>query len=157
MRAAVVRRARFERPTAWSTDHDHNDERTLALPGAEVIGQMYHDAKSFRSASRRVPVRPRPFLTRRCVAGYNSGVDPEALREFAGRDWQRTETSKVDYWSTRFRQEPLSTWYAAQGLLAYVRQLRPSFPSDEARDEDFHDHLAFRSRLDRAAHAFARR
>jgi hypothetical protein len=84
-------------------------------------------------------------------------VDHEAVREFASRDWQSAGAAKVDYWSMRFQQEPLSTWYAAQGLLAYVRQLRPTFPSDDARKEDLHDHLTFCSRLDRASHAFTRR
>jgi hypothetical protein len=84
-------------------------------------------------------------------------VDRETLRAFASRDWHSTRASKAEYWSTRFRQDPLSTWHAAQGLLAYVRRLRPSFPSEAARDEDFHAHIALRSRLDRVAHAFARR
>jgi hypothetical protein len=90
-------------------------------------------------------------------AGYNSTVDRKALRAFASRDWQSAITSKAEYWSTRFRQDPLSTWHAAQGLLEYVRRLRPSFPSEAARDEDLRAHIALRSRLDRAAHAFARR
>jgi hypothetical protein len=90
-------------------------------------------------------------------AGYNSTVDREALRAFASRDWQSAVTSKAEYWSTRSRQNPLSTWNAAQGLLAYVRRLRPSFPSEAARDEDLDAHIALRARLDRAAHAFTRR
>jgi hypothetical protein len=84
-------------------------------------------------------------------------VDREKLRAFASRDWQSASTSKAEYWSTRFRQDPLSPWDAAQGLLAYVRRLRPSFPSEAARDEDLLAHVSLRSRLDRAAHAFARR
>ena len=93
----------------------------------------------------------------RLTAGYNSAVDREQLRAFASRDWQSALASKAEYWSTRFRQDPLSTWHAAQGLLAYVRRLQPEFPSEAMRDEDLRAHIALRSRLDRAAHAFARR
>lgn len=84
-------------------------------------------------------------------------VDRDAMRAFVRRDWQTAAESKADYWASRFRENPLSTWDAAQALLTHVRRIRPSFPSDELRDADFRDHLTLRSRLDRAAHAFANR
>jgi hypothetical protein len=84
-------------------------------------------------------------------------VDRDAMRAFVSRDWQGAAESKAEYWAARFRENPQSTWDAAQALLAHVRRIRPSFPSDELRDADFRDHLTLRSRLDRAAHAFANR
>jgi hypothetical protein len=119
----------------------------IALESGNPLGCSGHRAPSLLHPSR-LDGHP---------AGYNSTVDRKALRAFASRDWQSAINSKAEYWSTRFRQDPLSTWHAAQGLLAYVRRLRPSFPSEAARDEDLHAHIALRSRLDRAAHAFARR
>ena len=84
-------------------------------------------------------------------------VDQQALRDFASRDWSSVASTKTAHWAQMHRENPRAVWDSAQALLAHVRRLRPDFPTDEEREADLRDHLALRSRLDRAAHAFSRR
>lgn len=84
-------------------------------------------------------------------------MDPEKIRAFVQRDRQHLEALKANYWAERFRLDVRSTWDAAQALLDYARRVRPPFPSDAERSADFTAHVSLRTRLDRAAHAFASR
>ncbi len=80
------------------------------------------------------------------------------LESFARREWPRVAVSKRAYWAERYRQEGWrATWDAAQALLAHVRSVQPDFPSERDRALDLAHHLALRARLDKTAHAFARR
>lgn len=88
---------------------------------------------------------------------YNSSVEPREIEAFVGRDWEGAAALKASHWPDRFRREGWrEVWNAAQSLLLHVRAVRPDFPSDRERDEDFEHHLTLKSRLDRAAHAFSR-
>jgi hypothetical protein len=85
-------------------------------------------------------------------------MDPRAVRTFVARRWADVAASKRAYWVAQFDYEGgQSVWTAAQGLLAYARRIRPDFPTASDRERDRRDHEALRARLDRAAHAFARR
>ena len=85
-------------------------------------------------------------------------MDHGSLRRFARRDWKALAASKTSYWAARAREAGgHPTWDAAQALLAHARAVRPEFPTDEERRRDFASHLALRERLDRVAHAVARR
>jgi len=80
------------------------------------------------------------------------------VRTFVSRDWAATAASKRRYWAESFRRDGgQAVWAAAQGLLSHARRVRPDFPTAHDRARDRKDHVALRSRLDRAAHAFTRR
>jgi len=83
-------------------------------------------------------------------------MDPEALREFARRDWDAAAASKAHYWALRYRLEgSRPAWEASAALLAQLRRHRPDFPTPRDREADLQHHLRLRALLDRAAHAFA--
>ena len=84
-------------------------------------------------------------------------MNPRAIEEFVRRDWQRAGASKAEYWAGRFREDRRATWDAAQALLTHARLVNPPFPAARDRELDLASHFSIRSRLDRAAHAFARR
>jgi hypothetical protein len=84
-------------------------------------------------------------------------MDRQAIREFVSRDWQSASRAKAEYWAGLYRDDPDALWDSAQALLAHVRRIQPDFPTDQARRADLSSHLSLRSRLDRAADAFARR
>ncbi|HEY7569536.1 MAG TPA: hypothetical protein VH762_18280 [Gemmatimonadaceae bacterium] len=84
-------------------------------------------------------------------------MDARTIREFVSRDWQSASRAKADYWVALYRDNPDALWDSVQALLAHVRRVQPDFPSDEAREADLSSHLALRSRLDCAAHAFSGR
>ena len=85
-------------------------------------------------------------------------MDPRTVREFVARNWDETASAKRAYWADRFCREGWqSVWTAAQGLSAHARLIQPDFPTARDRERDWLDHAAVRARLDRAAHAFARR
>jgi hypothetical protein len=83
-------------------------------------------------------------------------VDSRAIRAFVDRDWQGIAVSKTAYWGDRFRQDWRITWDAAQALLIHARRVGAP-PADGDRALDLEAHRSLRARLDRAAHAFARR
>lgn len=90
--------------------------------------------------------------------GYNTRMNPEDVRAFVQRDWDAVAASKIAYWADRFRQEGWRpAWNAADALLVDMRRLRPDYPDDDERTLDFSAHVTLRSRLDRAADAFAGR
>ena len=84
-------------------------------------------------------------------------MEPHALREYFRRDRDSVATAKLEYWGRVFRDSPQIVWESAQALLAHVREIRATYPSDAERDADLRDHLALRARLDRAADALSRR
>jgi hypothetical protein len=85
-------------------------------------------------------------------------VDRHFIEQFARRDWQSAGASKDAYWAERFKRDGAQpAWEASQALLAYVRRLKPEFPTARDRDLDLAHHLELRLRLARAAHALARR
>lgn len=85
-------------------------------------------------------------------------VDQSALRQFAQRDWSATAAAKLDYWAERYQsQGPAAARQAATQLWQHARAVQPGFPTDADRGRDLADHIDLRERLDRAAHALARR
>ena len=79
------------------------------------------------------------------------------MRAFLERDHEAVDALKGEYWADRFRADWRSTWDASQALLAHARSLRPEYQSDGDREADLAAHISLRARLDRAAHALARR
>ncbi|MBI2186332.1 MAG: hypothetical protein HYU37_04320 [Acidobacteria bacterium] len=84
-------------------------------------------------------------------------MDERAIREFVNRRWHEVAAAKTAFWAGRFAEDRQVSWRAAQALLQHVRRVQPAFPDDRGRDADLDGHLLLRARLDRAAHAFARR
>jgi hypothetical protein len=84
-------------------------------------------------------------------------MDAHAVREFLARDWDAVADARRDHWAALFNRDPRALWGASQGLLAHVRSLRPDFPTNEDREADLGVHIAVRSQLDAAAHAFTGR
>jgi len=84
-------------------------------------------------------------------------MDERAIREFMNRRWQEVADARTAFWAGRFAQDREVSWRVAQALLDHVRRLQPAFPDGRERDADLAGHLMLRARLDRAAHAFARR
>ena len=74
-----------------------------------------------------------------------SDVTADQIREYASRDWALKARSKEDHWiaqrSTMTHGEALAM---ADGLRQFSRRLRPDWPSEADRAEDFaaHDRLA---------------
>ena len=79
------------------------------------------------------------------------------MRAFLERDHEAADALKREYWAERFRADWRSTWDVSQSLLAHARSVRPEYPSDGDREADLAAHILLRARLDRAAHALARR
>jgi len=84
-------------------------------------------------------------------------MDPRAVEAYMRRDWDLVAASKRAHWATRFREDWLAPWRAAQQLFDHIRAVQPDFPSDQQRRSDLAAHLVLREQFDRAAHAFARR
>jgi hypothetical protein len=85
-------------------------------------------------------------------------MDPEAIRDFARRDWAAAAASKAAYWAGRYRVEGWqAAWNAANGLLLDMRGARPGYPSADDRARDLDAHLRLRHRIDRVADALAGR
>lgn len=80
-------------------------------------------------------------------------LDPEGLRSFARRDWQRVE------WLSRqahAAQSPEERIRLAISLYEGSRATRPGWPDDTERRADLESHLRMRHLLDRAAHVGTR-
>ena len=84
-------------------------------------------------------------------------MDERAIRAFVNRRWHEVADARTAFWAGRFAQNRDVSWRAAQALLHHVRRVQPAFPDDRERNADLAGHLMLRARLDRAAHAFARR
>jgi hypothetical protein len=82
-------------------------------------------------------------------------LDPEALRAYANRAWQRASALKGQHWARELAERgPLATFAASQLLMAHMRHVRPDWPSERERDEDFAHHIALKRVIDLAAGAF---
>ena len=85
-------------------------------------------------------------------------MEPDDLRDFVERRWDRKEALKRRYWAERHRAEgPDSTLAVSDGLRGHLRDLRPDWPTAEDRAADLRHHLSLIAKLDRAAHAFSDR
>ncbi len=86
-----------------------------------------------------------------------SDVTADQLREYAGRDWTLKERSKEEHWiahrATMTHGEALTL---AEGLRQFSRTLRPDWPSEADRAEDFAAHERLAGLLERAAQRIAR-
>jgi hypothetical protein len=85
-------------------------------------------------------------------------MDSKHVREFVDRNRTLVQDAKADYWAQRYRADGWpANWDVAQELYAHARRVRPDFPTQRDRDEDFAHHLRLKNLIDRAAHAFSRR
>lgn len=85
-------------------------------------------------------------------------MNAKDLREFATRDRASVQRAKAAYWAERFREKGWkANWFTAQELAAYVRRVRPDFPTAREREEDFASHVRLTDLLDRAAHGLSGR
>jgi hypothetical protein len=81
-----------------------------------------------------------------------SDVTAAQIREYAGRDWALVERSKEDHWvAQRAAMTPDEALALADGLRQFARELRPDWPSEEDREEDFAAHQRLVRLLDLAA------
>ena len=68
--------------------------------------------------------------------------DPDALREFARRDWGLASRAKERYWRDWKRQHgPAAGIRIADELRRQVLAMRPDWPSEREREEDLATHL----------------
>lgn len=82
-------------------------------------------------------------------------MEKAAIRAFLARDRERVAALKRDYHAKRYRQtRGRSGLDAGRSLRELVRSLRPDWPTERDRAEDFAHHVALKRLLDRAAHAF---
>jgi hypothetical protein len=124
----------------------------------EILPSAMHTAvvPLDRQSAAREGIQFRSALKRPPPEAYNWTVNSPDIRAFVERDWAAVADSKVAYWGGRFREDWRITWDAAQALLVHARGVGVS-PTDAERAVDLESHRALRARLDRAAHAFARR
>ncbi len=88
---------------------------------------------------------------------YWRRMDPQHLRDYAGRAWHLVAAHKHAYWPRALRQHgDLATFEASQALWLHMRQVRPEWPSAEERAEDLAHHVTLRRALDRAARVTVR-
>lgn len=81
-------------------------------------------------------------------------MDPQLVRDYAGRAWHLVAAHKRDYWARALRERgELATFEVSQALWVHMRGLRPEWPRPAERAEDLACHLALKRALDRAAHA----
>jgi len=84
-------------------------------------------------------------------------VDPRDLKAYLEREWAATEALKRAHWAREFAvRGPQATIEAAHALFQHMRLVRPDWPSEDQRREDFAHHVELKERIDRAARAFAR-
>jgi hypothetical protein len=85
-------------------------------------------------------------------------LDPEHLRAFAARRWDLVADEKRTFVANRYRVHgPAANRETALRLRERWVELHPEGPSAEAREDDLAHHVAFKEKLDRAAHGFPRR
>jgi hypothetical protein len=85
-------------------------------------------------------------------------MDPSHVRAFVNRNRALVQDAKAEYWAQRYRDLGWrANWELAQELYAHARRVRPDFPTDRDRTEDYAHHVRLKSLIDRAAHAFRRR
>jgi hypothetical protein len=80
------------------------------------------------------------------------------LIAFARRDWHAVGRSRLAFWVEQYRRDGgESARRAATQLYEHARRLHCVGVDAPHRGDDLAAHLRLRDRLDRAAHAFARR
>lgn len=83
-------------------------------------------------------------------------MEPSDLRAYRERGWAVAEAAKRAHWAREFAARgPAATIEAAHALFEHMRLVRPDWPSEDQRREDFAHHVELKRRIDRAAHAFA--
>lgn len=82
--------------------------------------------------------------------------DPEHLRAFARRPWAEIERAKREDMAEAYRRDPEAHVDSVEALRVHLRQVRPEWPSAEDLLQDYRDHVALKTKLDRAAPAFLR-
>jgi hypothetical protein len=81
-------------------------------------------------------------------------MDPADLRAFAHRARLEVEQQKRAHWARRFREgDGSATLRAGHELYAYVRRVRPDYPTARDRAEDLAHHIALKELIDRASRA----
>ena len=83
-------------------------------------------------------------------------MNPADLRAFAHRAHLEVEQQKREHWVRRSREgDGSATLRAGHALHAYVRQVRPDYPTARDRAEDLAHHVALKQLIDRASRALA--
>lgn len=70
---------------------------------------------------------------------YSNPMNASDLRSYMERDWSLVRTTKEHYWAEH-GADPQAAWSLADELRQHVRDLRPDWPSDAAREEDLAVH-----------------
>lgn len=84
-------------------------------------------------------------------------MDAKDLKAYLERGWAAAEARKRAHWAGEFAARgPEATIQAAHALWQHMRLVRPDWPSEEQRHEDFLHHVELKQRIDGAAVAFAR-
>ena len=82
-------------------------------------------------------------------------MNPEDLRAYARRDWEKAAASKEAYWAREFAEHgSIAVFEASRALWRHMRAIRPDWPSPEERQEDLQDHIKLKRLIDRAASVF---
>lgn len=74
-----------------------------------------------------------------------SDITAAEIRAYAGRDWASAARAKEDYWiAQRDSMTAAEALALADGLRRFSREVRPDWPTDADREEDFaaHERLA---------------
>jgi hypothetical protein len=121
-----------------SSSAETNDVRAI-LP-------LVFDERSAKREARRSGVS---------VGG--SPIDESSLRQYLERPWQELTSQTEEHRVAAYARDPEWTWRTAAALREAVVRANPGWPTKESRQEDLAHHLALRSLLSRAAHAFRNR
>jgi len=85
-------------------------------------------------------------------------MNRDAIRKYVGRDRDSVAALKQAYWVQRYREcGPDAPWQAAQALCAYMRAVRPDWPTAADREDDLRHHIELKRKLDRTACVLSRR
>ena len=82
-------------------------------------------------------------------------MDPRDVKAYVERDWAGARAAKDAYWARRFALEGSAvTLAASEALRCHMRLVRPDWPSERERRDDFAHHVALKALIDRAAGVF---
>ena len=91
-------------------------------------------------------------------SGYTQTMDRAAIRAFVARDRERVAALKREHHAKQYQaSHGTAGLEAGRWLREHARRVRPDWPTERDRDEDFAHHRALKKVLDRAAHAFSAR
>jgi len=77
-------------------------------------------------------------------------MDRDALRAYALRRWSAGTDEERRYWADRYRSDgPAATIEAGQALWRHMREVRPDWPDQAAREADLQHHVTFKRLLER--------